>query len=384
MEPNAGTRHSTTAVVLLGVAAALALAVQGCEFDDEAVLPTTPRRARGDAGSGDGGALSDDASAGARRGGPEVCNNGFDDDGNGQIDEGCVCVPGATQRCFAGSSATAGVGACAWGTQQCAGDGEFGDWGACEGAGAASAEVCDTIDNNCDGMVDEGCSCTVGMTRDCYLGPDHTAGVGACRRGTQRCAMSGADATWGACAGSVTPVPEVCGDAVDNDCDGMVDEGCVCPAGQTPTYHTSASAGSSGVIDSGGPLYTMSCEPGTPCPMGQVRVYTSPLSSGREGLPGAMTPGDGSCVPPPPMCPPGQQFDLVGGSWRCVPCAVQVQYGGIYGFQRVCADRPMDMCPPGESPTFVYETRSWQCRATCDNGQYDQVYLRGMLVCVPC
>lgn len=49
--------------------------------------------------------------------------------------------------------------------------------------------------------------------------------MGACRAGTRTC-MAGMPATFGACVGEVVPRTEVCGNSVDDDCDGMTDEGC--------------------------------------------------------------------------------------------------------------------------------------------------------------
>jgi MYXO-CTERM domain-containing protein len=44
--------------------------------------------------------------------------------------------------------------------------------------------------------------------------------TGACNPGTRTCSSTG---TWGACTGVITPVAEICGDGIDNDCDGLVD-----------------------------------------------------------------------------------------------------------------------------------------------------------------
>lgn len=63
----------------------------------------------------------------------EVCFNGVDDDCNGEIDENCGCVPGTTTRCLPGRADTP-TSRCSWGEMTCVGEGEFGEWGPCEGA----------------------------------------------------------------------------------------------------------------------------------------------------------------------------------------------------------------------------------------------------------
>ena len=94
--------------------------------------------------------------------GAEICNNGTDDNCNGQIDEGCLCTAGAVQPCFNGPPGRRHVGACVDGQQTCQGTGEFREWGPCVGGIAPqNAEPCDSLDNNCNGCVDDNQACCV-------------------------------------------------------------------------------------------------------------------------------------------------------------------------------------------------------------------------------
>ena len=108
-------------------------------------------------------------------------------------------------------------------------------------------EVCsDGIDNDGDKAVDEGCNCTVSTSAEkaCYPGPPETRGRGQCKDGAQVCVATGEFGSWGECVGAVMPQTEVCGDGVDNDCNGKVDDdpSCACAASATRECYSAPSA----------------------------------------------------------------------------------------------------------------------------------------------
>jgi len=111
------------------------------------------------------------------------------------------------------------TGICEPGTQSCVN----GQWGACVGGVAEETEICDRLDNDCDGSTDEGLSCSCHIaptldTREC--GSD----IGVCSPGVSSCKSNG---LWGACINAKGPEENSerkCTDNKDNDCDGYTDE----------------------------------------------------------------------------------------------------------------------------------------------------------------
>jgi hypothetical protein len=191
----------------------------------------------------------------------ETCNNA-DDNCDGQVDEG---DPGGGAPC--GSS----LGVCTPGTFHCVGGGLV-----CQGGIAGGPELCNGLDDNCNGVPDDspadvglpcGASnvgaCTLGQAiciggslscageigpsvERCNLLDDDCDGVGdddpvdagqpcgssigACRPGVFACTMGGL-----ACTGGTGPSAELC-NAIDDDCNGIVDdnvpgEGVACGSG---------------------------------------------------------------------------------------------------------------------------------------------------------
>ncbi len=127
--------------------------------------------------------------------GVEICNS-RDDDCDGEVDEefdgmGVIC-----------GDAT---GACEQGVMACISGHEV-----CDGEVVSTLEICNGVDDDCDGETDED---------DSRLGGGCGTDMGECTRGIYACIVGVLT-----CEGSIAPGLESC-DGLDNDCNGVVDDG---------------------------------------------------------------------------------------------------------------------------------------------------------------
>lgn len=146
----------------------------------------------------------------------EVCNN-EDDDCDGKIDEGpdgfdMNYIVGVGQSCGdPASGCFLGTTVCNPATRSIECDGD--------NPNAGLPDLCDGVDNNCNGLVDEDVTFP-------DFGKPCSAGLGTCRGvGTYACVPSdpAADPVCTAVANMSNATAEVC-DYNDNDCDGEIDE----------------------------------------------------------------------------------------------------------------------------------------------------------------
>ncbi|MBI4512237.1 MAG: hypothetical protein HY698_21570 [Deltaproteobacteria bacterium] len=81
-------------------------------------------------------------------------------------------------------------------------------------------ELCNGLDDDSDGAVDETCTCASGKTQSCWPLEPAQRGKGICRDGQQLCSGDEEFASWGPCEGFVGPKEDVPGNGVDENCDG--------------------------------------------------------------------------------------------------------------------------------------------------------------------
>lgn len=325
-------------------------------------------------------------------------NSGATGGGAGSGGSGTCQVTDDEQVCYSGPPGTEGVGECRVGSQKCIN----GQWGPCEGETIPAEDVCDALDNdcdgladeeigsetcgmgncqvtvetcvngvstpcvpgtgnpteecdgaddNCDGQVDEGCSCTNGQTQPCYAGPSGTQNTGICKSGTQTCAGG----AWGACNGQVLPGTELCNNT-DDDCDGAKDEGNPESGGTCSTGLLGPCAAGLTSCQNGVKVCVGTTAPSTEVCDGVDNNCNGPADDGNPGsglpcstnLPGPCAPGITSCTGGSIVCngnvqPSPEQCDTVDNNCngqadegcQCVNGAMQGCYTGPPGTQNV-------------------------------------------------
>lgn len=121
------------------------------------------------------------------------------------------CTPNTMQSCYSGPNNTENLGECASGTQLCD---LGGNWGPCEGEVLPTDELCNNLDDDCNGIADDGDpegggTCTSDLPGPC------APGVFVCSNGDLECEPN------------VEPAAsDICDNNIDDDCNGTPDDGC--------------------------------------------------------------------------------------------------------------------------------------------------------------
>ena len=136
---------------------------------------------------------------------------------------------------------------------------------------------------------DQGQTCSApGTSQACYPFATGKADVGVCKSGTQACVKSGEFGQLAQCMGAVGPTTEKCGDGIDDDCDGVADNGCEPPDAGVPVpvnakiefHHLSDTASWTNCLKiqvNGGPETDLGCNKGAPLLAAQVMANAAPF-----------------------------------------------------------------------------------------------------------
>jgi hypothetical protein len=153
---------------------------------------------------------------------------------NGSIDEVEIYNRALSAEEIAGIYNAGSAGNCKPVCTDADGDGFYAEGGSCGPADCddndnttypGAPELCDGINNDCDGQVNEGLSMT-GLDGRTFTGVGQSCGAGVCAGGTTRCGLDKAGLI---CGTEDMAGAETC-NGMDDNCDGQTDEGGVCPS----------------------------------------------------------------------------------------------------------------------------------------------------------
>ena len=282
----------------------------------------------------DPGAPGPDAGAACRESETKACGCG-----GGPVGLS-TCRAGLWSACVATCAETGLIGNCGAGMRTCDETQASPAWAACTIAPAARDSCAAGADENCNGIKNEGCPCTLGAKRSCADG----GFFGTCAAGTQTCTGDGA---WDQCTVAKKP-QDTCAPGNDDSCNGAKNEGCECV---TSTTRTCASGGLSGRCAAGmqtcsaqgrweacsiAPLAKDGCtegdddncngrpNEGCPCVNGMTR------SCGAGGLSGKCAAGTQACA---------------GSRWGACSILPQAKDSCVEGNDDNCNGRPNEGCP---------------------------------------